>query len=93
MIGSLKKLLPAFIPLVMDVMSHVKRDASHNNNIKKIDKTEEKLATIENLVVRLEKKVITNRDEIKTMSLKLQIWLVLNSAMLIAIVVKLFFLQ
>ena len=93
MAGSLKKLLPAFIPLVMEVMSHVKRDASHNSNIKKIDKTEEKLATIENLVVRLEKKVITNRDEIKAMNIKLQIWLVLNSAMLIAILVKLLFLQ
>ncbi len=87
-----KKLIPAFIPLVMEIVSHIKRDTSHNNDIKKFDKTQEQLSTIENLVVRQEKKLLSTRDEMKAANLRLQIWLLVNSALLIAIVIKLFFL-
>jgi hypothetical protein len=86
-----KKLLPTFIPLAFEVISHMKRDASHNNNIKKFDKTEEKLSTIENLIVRVEKKALSNREEIRLMRTQFVIWLAINSALLIAVVVKLFF--
>jgi len=49
------------------------------------------LNTIEHLIVRLEKKVQSNRDEIRSSRIRLRIWLGINSALLIAIFVKVFF--
>lgn len=88
---TLKKILPAFIPVAFELVRHFKRDLTHNSNIKKIDETEEKLATIENLIVRVEKKALINRDEIKSFKTHFMIWAALNSALLIAVLVKLFF--
>lgn len=89
---TLRKLLPAFIPLAWKFAHQVKRNMNHNSDIKKFDKTEDKLLTIENLIVRLEKKAMVNREEVRAANTRLQIWLAINSALLIAIVVKLFFL-
>ncbi|MBP7205271.1 MAG: hypothetical protein KBA54_02025 [Candidatus Cloacimonetes bacterium] len=86
-----KKLLPAFIPVAWEIFNHFKRDLNHNTNIKKHDESEEKLATIENLIVRVEKKALINRDEIRSFKHNLIIWTAINSALLIAIIVKLFF--
>jgi hypothetical protein len=86
------RFLPAFIPLAFEVMRHLRRDSSHNNNIKKYDKTSEKLSTIEHLMVRLEKKTQADREAFKAVNARIQIWLAINSVLLIAIVVKLFLL-
>lgn len=88
---TLKKLIPAFIPLALEIARHLKRDTVHNHNIRKLDNTEEKLATLENLIIKVEKKALGNREEIRALGLRLQIWLALNSLLLIAIAVKLFF--
>ena len=88
---TMKKLITAFIPLALEIVRRVSRDTSHNNNIKKFDKTDERLNTIENLVVRLEKKALANREEIRKGKILLMIWMGLNSALLVAIAVKVFF--
>ena len=93
MIGStIKKLLPAFIPIAWQLANQLKRNLNHNNDIRKFDKTEDKLETIENLIVRLEKKALGNREEVRKATTAIQIWLAINSALLIAIFIKLFFL-
>ncbi|MDZ4182610.1 MAG: hypothetical protein U1B83_07030 [Candidatus Cloacimonadaceae bacterium] len=84
-------MIPTFIPLAFELLRHFKRDNNHNNNIKKFDKTQEKLATVEHLIVRLEKKVQQGKDSTQAISSRLQIWLALNSAILIAIAIKVFF--
>ncbi len=84
------RFIPTFIPLFFELMRHLRRDASHNNNIRKNDKTTEKLGTLEHMMVRLEKKVQQNRDFYHKNFNQLRWWLILNSALLIAILVKLF---
>ena len=92
MAGSMfKKFIPAFIPLAYELVRQVRRNSSHNSDIKKFDKAGEQLNTIEHLIVRLEKKVQSNRDEIRSSRIRLRIWLGINSALLIAIFVKVFF--
>lgn len=88
-----RRFIPAFIPLVFELMRHFRRDTSHNNDIKKFDKSQEKLATIEHLLVRLEKKMIQHRDNAKAFNSRMVWWLAINSALLAAIAVKLFILQ
>ncbi len=91
-IFDLKKLVPTFIPVAFELMRHFKRDVSHNSNIRKFNEAEEKLATIENLIVKIEKKSMVNRDEIRVIKTRFTIWMAINSALLIAILIKLFFL-
>lgn len=85
------KFIPAFIPLVFELMRHFRRDMNHNNNIRKTDKTGEKIANIEHFMVRLEKKIQQNRDTYMAIANRLTIWLFANSVILIAILVKLLF--
>jgi len=89
----LKRFLPAFIPVAYEVVKHLKRNTSHNSDIKKFDKSEEKLMTIEHLIVRLEKKAQANKEDIRASKVRLEIWLAINSALLVGIFVKLFFLS
>lgn len=85
----LKKLI-TFVPLAFEVMRHLKRDTNHNSNIRKSDKTAEKIATVEHLLVRLEKKVQMNREVYQRIARNVMIWLGLNSLVLVLIVLKLF---
>lgn len=87
---SFKRFIPAFIPLLFELMRHFRRDSAHNNDIKKFDKSQEKLGTIEHLLVRLEKKMIQHRDNAQAFNNRIVWWMALNSALLIAIAVKLF---
>jgi hypothetical protein len=91
MAKAFNRLIPAFIPLVFEVMRHFRRDTNHNQSIRKNDNTQEKLGTIEHLMVRLEKKVQLNREVYIKSFNQLRIWLMINSVILIAIAVKLFF--
>ncbi|MDD4309913.1 MAG: hypothetical protein PHO32_05990 [Candidatus Cloacimonetes bacterium] len=91
MAKGLSRFIPTFIPLVFELVRHFKRDTSHNQNIRKNDKTQDKLATMEHLMVRLEKKVQLNRDVYIKSFNQLRFWLALNSVLLVAIFVKVFF--
>jgi len=73
------------------LVRHFKRDTNNKSNIRKADKTAEKLGNLEHLMVRLEKKVQFNRDVYNKSFNQLRLWLFLNTALLIAIAVKLFF--
>ena len=84
------KFIPAFIPVVLELFSIVKRNAKHDQNIRKKDRTAEKIGSLEHLMVRLEKKVQQNRDYYQKSIKGVRIWLAINSALLIAILVKLF---
>ncbi|MCB5271169.1 MAG: hypothetical protein LHW56_04915 [Candidatus Cloacimonetes bacterium] len=87
----LSRFMPAFIPLMFEVFRHFKRDLSHNDNIRKTDKSAEKMATIEHMLVRLERKIQNNRDTYLKIANKVTIWLIINSALLVTILIKLFF--
>jgi hypothetical protein len=90
-ISGFRRFMPTFIPLAFELFRHFKRDMAHNGNIRKTDKTSEKMATMEHLLVRLEKKIQNNRETFERISGKITIWLALNSILLIGILVKLFF--
>jgi len=83
------KYIPTFMKVGFELLELMKRNRSHDNNIRKQDKTQEKLATVEHMLVRLEKKIQTNRENVSSLSIRLQIWLVINSGLLIAILLKL----
>jgi hypothetical protein len=72
-------------------MRHFRRDVNHNGNIRKVDKTAEKMATMEHMMVRLEKKIQVNRETYEKIANRILIWSAINSALLIAIAVKIFF--
>jgi len=86
-----KRFIPAYIPLVFELIRHFRRDLSHNGNIRKTDNTTEKMATMEHMLVRLEKKIQVNRETYEKIAGRVIIWLAINSVLLIGIAVKLFF--
>ncbi len=85
-----KRYLPSFITIVFELMEHWKRDAAHNSNIKKLDKTTEQLGTIENMLVRLEKKIQYNRDLVSRLSFLLYISIAANLVFFALILLKVF---
>jgi len=85
------RLIPTFIPLIFGLLRHFRRDALHNSNIKKFDKTDERLSSVEHLLVRMEKKLLQQRDDVQKAHGRLYWWLAINSALLMAILVKLLF--
>lgn len=89
--SSFNRFIPAFIPLVFELMRHFRRDVNHNGNIRKVDKTAEKMATMEHMMVRLEKKIQVNRETYEKIANRILIWSAINCALLIAIAVKIFF--
>lgn len=86
-----RRFIPAYIPLAFELIRHFRRDVSHNGNIRKTDKTTEKMATMEHMLVRLEKKIQVNRETYEKIAGRVIIWLAINSVLLIGIAVKLFF--
>jgi len=85
-----KRFLPSFITIIFALMEHWRRDASHNSNIKKLDKTAEQLGTIEHMLVRLEKKIQTNRDLVDKLRIYLIVSVVANLFLLIIILARVF---
>jgi type II secretory pathway component PulF len=85
-----KKFLPSFLILFFELLSHWKRDFSHNNNLKKMDKTAEQLGTIEHMLVRLEKKIQYNRDLVDKLKTTLYFSMAVNLILLIVIFLKVF---
>ncbi|MCK9556791.1 MAG: hypothetical protein PHO85_03800 [Candidatus Cloacimonetes bacterium] len=91
MATSFRRFFPAYLPLLLEIFRHFKRDLNHNGNIRKTDHNSEKMATIEHLLVRLEKKIQFNRETYEKIARRIYIWLTINSIILIAIGVKIFF--
>ncbi|MCB5264941.1 MAG: hypothetical protein PHT37_01325 [Candidatus Cloacimonetes bacterium] len=89
--AGLSRFMPAFIPLMFEVFRHFKRDLSHNDSIRKTDKSVEKMATIEHMLVRLERKIQHNRETYIKIANRVTLWLIINSALLVTILIKLFF--
>jgi hypothetical protein len=87
---SIKRFLPSFLILVFQLMSQWKRNFSHNNNIRKIDKTAEQLGTIEHMLVRLEKKIQYNRDLVDKLKFQLIFSMAINLVLLLLVLLKLF---
>jgi len=84
------KFIPTVIPVVFELLHFFKRNSKHDQDIRKKDRTAEKIGSLEHLMVRLEKKVQQNREiYIKSFN-KIKIWLAINSLLLIAILVQLF---
>jgi hypothetical protein len=88
---SFRRFLPAYLPLAFELFRHFKRDFSHNGNIRKADHTSEKIATVEHMLVRLEKKIQHNRETYEKIAYRIYLWLMLNSVIMIAIGIKIFF--
>lgn len=86
-----RRFLPAYLPLAFELFRHFKRDLNHNGNIRKADHTSEKIATVEHMLVRLEKKIQHNRDTYEKIANRIYLLLSFNSVLLIAILVKIFF--
>lgn len=87
---SYKRFLPSFITILFELLEHWKRDAAHNSNIRKLDKTADQLGTIENMLVRLEKKIQYNRDLVDKLKFMLYISMAANLLLLIVILLKVF---
>jgi hypothetical protein len=85
-----KSLMPSFLTVAFELMEHWKRDSAHNSNIKKLDKTTDKLGTIENMLVRLEKKIQTNREMVEKLKVMLLASVSVNLLLLILILLKVF---
>ncbi|MCB5267080.1 MAG: hypothetical protein PHU99_05765 [Candidatus Cloacimonetes bacterium] len=86
-----RRFIPAYIPLALELFRHFRRDVNHNGNIRKSDKSAEKMATMEHMLVRLEKKIQVNRETYEKIANKILIWCAINSILLISIAVKIFF--
>ncbi len=86
-----KRFFPTFIPLTFELVRYFKRDLNHNNKIRNSDKTAQKIATMEHLLIRLEKKIQVNRETYEKISSRVYVWLFINSVLLIGILAKLFF--
>jgi len=84
------KLLTAFGSALASMIMDKIRKAKHDGRVGKIDKTEEQIATIENMLVRLEKKIQENRTLIETVRLRIYIGLSINIVLLLLILLKVF---
>ncbi|HNX00075.1 MAG TPA: hypothetical protein PLE74_01915 [Candidatus Cloacimonadota bacterium] len=83
------KLMTAFGSALATMIMEKIRKAKHDGRAGKGDKTEEQIATIENMLVRLEKKIQENRSLIETVRLRVYIGLSINIVLLLLIFLKL----
>lgn len=83
-----KNFMPSFITIAFELMEHWKRDSAHNNNIKKLNKHNEQLGVIEHMLVRLEKKIQTNRDLVDKLKTQIYLCSAVNFAVLLVILLK-----
>ncbi|MDI3503726.1 MAG: hypothetical protein PWP64_662 [Candidatus Cloacimonadota bacterium] len=90
-VSGFKRFIPTFVPFAFELMRHFIRDFNHNGNIRKNDKSGEKLATLEHMLVRLERNIQHNRESSEKIAVRVYCWLFINSIMLVAILIKLFF--
>ena len=84
------KSIMALLPLVYEGVKHLRRDALHNGKISKVDKTQERLGTLEHLTVKLEKKVKSVQDAVETTKRQLMLLAFINLAFVITVLLKVF---
>lgn len=82
-----KKILPIVLPLIIEMSRYFR--PSIVAPVK--NKSEYKIATLENLLVRMERKVQENRLQVYKLRKLIIVWSAINSALLVAILVKLIF--
>jgi len=80
-----KRFIPALIPIVMEIIKRIKRDRNHDRDIEKIDQTQEKLSTLENLIVKMEKKTQDNRNLMEKQFATIKTFLIVNSILLLGV--------
>lgn len=85
---SFSKFIPAFITILFELSSRFRRDANHNSNIKKIDETQERLSNIEHMLIRLEKKIQTNRDIMMSLTKKLYLVMLANIILIVIVLLN-----
>ncbi|OQY38696.1 MAG: hypothetical protein B6226_03300 [Candidatus Cloacimonetes bacterium 4572_65] len=80
--------IPAiFSKLVFEFIQNWIRDFNHNKNIRKSDPIEEKLITIENLQLKVDKRVKDNRNSIDKLKLMMMISMIMNFVLFTFIIV------
>ncbi|MBN2829782.1 MAG: hypothetical protein JXR56_05635 [Candidatus Cloacimonetes bacterium] len=82
--------LPMVLTLVSTFWGNLTRDLNHNRNIKKIDKTAEKVEVCEHLLVKAEKKQNEMRKIIDDLKSKLYISWAVQALLLLLILLKVF---
>jgi len=80
-----KRFIPALIPLVMEIINRTRRERNHDKDIEKIDQAQEKLATLENLMVKMEKKFQNNREDVEKKLATIKTFLIINTILLLFI--------
>jgi hypothetical protein len=84
------KLLSAFGSALASIIMARIRKVRHDGIAGKGDRTEEQIATIENMLVRLEKKIQENRTLMETIRIRVYLALSFNFLLLILILLKVF---
>jgi hypothetical protein len=84
------KLLSAFGSALASIIMARIRKAKHDGIAGKGDRTEEQIATIENMLVRLEKKIQENRTLMETFRLRMYIGWSINFVLLLLIFLRAF---
>jgi hypothetical protein len=84
------KLLSAFGSALASIIMARIRKVRHDGIAGKGDRTEEQIATIENMLVRLEKKIQENRSLMETVRLRFYIGWSVNFLLLILILLRVF---
>ena len=86
----ISKLVPALSTIITEVVQQRMRDMKQITNIKKHDKTEQSLRTIEHMLVRLENKISENRKTIEEFRIKFFLSGLLNLVLLVIILLRVF---
>ena len=86
----ISKLVPALSTIITEVVQQRMRDMKQITNIKKHDKTEQSLQTIEHMLVRLENKISENRKTIEEFRIKFFLSGLLNLVLLVIILLRVF---
>jgi hypothetical protein len=84
------KLLSAFGTALASIIMSKIRKAKHDGFAGRGDRTEEQIATIENMLVRLEKKIQENRTLVETIRIRMYLGWAVNFIILILILLKVF---
>ena len=82
--------LTKLIPILTAFLSNWMKNRKHNSEIKNFDKTEEKINIIENLIVRLERKIKESRDEISELKQQIMISRYINIGLGVLVLIGLF---
>ena len=80
-----KRFIPALISLVMEIIKRTSRVRKHDKDIKKIDQAQERLSTLENLMVKMEKKFQNNREDVDKKLTAIKTFLIINTILLLII--------